>query len=68
MDHSIFNIVEKILIAYLISLEFLYRLFEQLSILYSDCAERQVPLEYLHTQMSQYKYKRWYYYYRIYPF
>lgn len=34
--------------AYLISLEFLYRLLEQLSILYSYGTERQVPLEYLH--------------------
>lgn len=34
-------------IAYLIPLEFLYRLFEQLGILYSNGAERQVPLEYL---------------------
>lgn len=43
--------------AYLISLEFLYRLFEQLSILYSDGAERQVPLEYLrkhlHTEFNK---------------
>lgn len=43
--------------AYLISLEFLYRLFEQLSILYSDGAEREVPLEYLrkhiHTEFNK---------------
>lgn len=38
---------DTIMIAYLIPLEFLYGLFEQLGILYSDCAERQVPLEYL---------------------
>jgi len=34
---------------HLISLEFLYGLLEQLSILYPDGAEREVPLEYLRT-------------------